>query len=1022
MTNAKCKSLLAIKNYAIAVVASAIALLFSLLISPLLENITFSMFFAAVVVSSWYGDRTSGWLAIVLCSLATAYFFLRPIYSVSVITLNGMIRLGLFALISLLITELIASQRRAELKLRESESRYREIVEAVENYAIYRLDSKGQIITWNTGAERIKGYIAKEILGQHFSRFYTAGDLERNHPAHSLEIATSQGSFTEEGWRVRKDGSQFWASVLLTAIRDKQGNLRGFSSVIRDMTVRKQTEEELRVQARQQEAIAQLGQLAISGINLTTLMDETVTLAAQTLGVEYCKVLELLPRQNVLLLQAGIGWQPELVGRATVSTGTDSQAGYTLLFNQPVVLTDLRTETRFRGSPLMYNHGIISGISVIINGHTPPWGVLAVHTSRQRNFTQNDINFLQGVANILAVAISRGESAQAIQESYGLLQSVIEGTNDAVFLKDRQGRYQLINTATARIFGSAKDEIVGKNDIELLPGDIAAAIRETDRRIMTKGRAEVVEELVTEAGSLHTYLSTKDPYRDTQGNIIGLIGIARDITERKRAEAALFRSYQRLESLHTIDRAILRADSPEHIAQAALERLTSVIICQHAAVVLFNFDTSQAQILAGQIAFNFTGSVVPITEIVPLEIVSNKAPVLYIEDITTLNSRTPALEYEFSEGSRSFLAVALLVEEHLIGDLILFANAPAAFSPEDQAIAAEIGNQLAIAIQQSRLREQLQNYANELEQRVEQRTAALLEANNELEAFGYSVSHDLRAPLRSMQGLALALQEDYSEQLDSDGREYIKRIVASAERMDGLIQDLLNYSRLSRSDITLRILNLTDIVTVVQNQLETELRSQHAKITVEQPLPEVVGHRITLIQVLTNLLSNAIKFYPPNRQPQVRVWAEIVGGAGSREQGAGEQGAGEQGAGSREQGAGEQGAGSREQGAGEQGAGSREQGAGGRGARGEITPSLPADQRVRLWVEDNGIGIAPEHQQRIFNVFERLHGEESYPGSGIGLAIVRKGVERMGGQVGVESVLGQGSRFWIELRKPTMER
>lgn len=236
-----------------------------------------------------------------------------------------------------------------------------------------------------------------------------------------------------------------------------------------------------------------------------------------------------------------------------------------------------------------------------------------------------------------------------------------------------------------------------------------------------------------------------------------------------------------------------------------------------------------------------------------------------------------------------------------------------------------------------------------LEQRVHERTVQLEEANQEMQAFSYSVSHDLRAPLRAMQGFAQALLEDYGDQLDDLGQEYAHRIVAAAGRMENLIQDLLSYSRLSRAELGLQQVNLTAVMMEVLTQLESELKERQAQVRVENPLPQVIGHYSTLVQIVTNLLSNAIKFVPASIKPQVQVWAEKRG------------------------------------------------------------------NDVCLCVKDNGIGIASEHQHRIFSVFERLHGTEAYPGTGIGLAIVRKGVERLGGRVGVESQSTQGSCFWVEL-------
>ena len=264
--------------------------------------------------------------------------------------------------------------------------------------------------------------------------------------------------------------------------------------------------------------------------------------------------------------------------------------------------------------------------------------------------------------------------------------------------------------------------------------------------------------------------------------------------------------------------------------------------------------------------------------------------------------------------------------------------------------ARQQANQL-VAINQNLEREIAER--KRAEQEIERRADELGAVNKELEAFSYSVSHDLRAPLRAMQGFAQALSEDFADRLGPVAQDYTRRIVAAACRMDSLIQDLLAYSRLSRAQMLLQPLDLRSIMAQIQAQTEGEFRERQAVVeaAIPEAFPHVMAHSTTLAHVVTNLLTNAAKFVACGVRPHVRVWAE---------------------------------------------------------ERGEW---------VRLWVEDNGIGIAPEHQDRIFRVFERLHGSETYPGTGIGLAIAAKGTERMGGRAGVESTPGKGSKFWIELPK-----
>ncbi len=231
---------------------------------------------------------------------------------------------------------------------------------------------------------------------------------------------------------------------------------------------------------------------------------------------------------------------------------------------------------------------------------------------------------------------------------------------------------------------------------------------------------------------------------------------------------------------------------------------------------------------------------------------------------------------------------------------------------------------------------------------IQRLNAELQEANQQLEAFSYSVSHDLRGPLRSLKGFAEILVEDYAPQLDDTAQGYLNKLISSAARMEQLTRDLLEYSRIVREEMTLQLVSLDQLLSEIF-AMNTVLQSSGVEIQVDRELLPVMAQPTLLSQCLSNLLSNAVKFVPAKTKPRVSIRTELN------------------------------------------------------------------DDRVRIWVEDNGIGIDPTHHKKVFGIFERVGNVKAHEGTGIGLAIVARAVHRMGGQYGVESALGKGSRFWIEL-------
>lgn len=245
----------------------------------------------------------------------------------------------------------------------------------------------------------------------------------------------------------------------------------------------------------------------------------------------------------------------------------------------------------------------------------------------------------------------------------------------------------------------------------------------------------------------------------------------------------------------------------------------------------------------------------------------------------------------------------------------------------------------------------MKDLEQELRRKVAERTRDLEEKTRQLESFSYTVAHDLRAPLRSINGYAELLIDEIATSDVASKVEMLERIKAATRRLDLLIRDLMAYSRIAQVDVRLERVDLGAAFQRALRELQPEIDRRQADIRVRDPLPPVLAEKTIVEQVVFNLLSNAVKFSPTGKPPVVEVWAD------------------------------------------------------------------ERADRVVLHVRDRGIGIAPEYHDRIFRVFERLEASRDYPGTGIGLAIVAKGMSRTGGRYGVQSAVGEGSTFWIEMRK-----
>jgi PAS domain S-box len=507
---------------------------------------------------------------------------------------------------------------------------------------------------------------------------------------------------------------------------------------------------------------------------------------------------------------------------------------------------------------------------------------------------------------------ARKDAERALDRHRMLLHTIIDSMPAMVGYIGPDERFWLHNEKYRRWLGVSAEAIDGRTMRELV-GDEAHDRMEPYLRAAFRGRNMRHEITLRTPNRERHLIATYRPDRDTEGRVCGVVIHAYDITERKETEQALADALTRYRFLANAMPQMVWTALPDgqldYVNRRWLETTGMTEVASLGsqgwldAVHPEDRDTTREQ---WRIA---------VTDCTPFE---------------------HECRLRCGPDDWRWHLVRALPRRDDRGVLVQWVGSATDIDEQRRAFA-----ELADA------RSRLKDYADQLEVRVRARTATLREANAELEAFTYSVSHDLRTPLQFVRGFAEAIRDE-SAALSSEHRDYLHRIIRAASRMDSIIQDLLAYSRLSRAEMQLVELPLDDVVGDVLAHQHAAIRQAGARVEIGRPLPAVFADKTGLFQALSNLVSNALKFTRPGEPPLVRIRAEMLG------------------------------------------------------------------EGARLWIEDNGIGIDRRHHERIFQLFERLHSPADYPGTGIGLSLVRKAVTRMGGSCGVESTPGEGSRFWID--------
>ncbi len=838
---------------------------------------------------------------------------------------------------------------------------------------------------------------------------------------------------------IRPDGEIRWIHNRWVRVNDKDGKEIKRVGTHQDITKEKQAEDALRERERHSQSLLRLSRKLEQAQIYAEVLDAAQEEVKKITGYQnlWIYLFTLDKKQARAMFAKGPVADKIMTDDAVIilTIEGDGMLEEIVATKDIVVVEDARTDERTDKEIVarMGNRTIINVPILLFGKHLGAVGTGTFGNEGALLPTALEREYLVALASHMAVTLERihqldlrKEAEDALRESEKFLSSIVENIPDMIFIKNAKDlKFMRINRAGEELLGFSRDELIGKSDFDFFPEEQAQLFMASDKKVLGDGKLFDIPEEPIETKYGERILHTKKiPLLDNNGNPAYLLGISEDITERKQAEIQLVASEQLFRALvENSPDFIARYDldyrriyvnpaiqslfkdsaeglldklptnqTPIHAPQVYIEHLQRAIETATEDIVEIPFRTAQGEMHWGQIRFvpefDSDGQVATVLAIGRdiHEIKENE------RRFRMLAENFPDYIARFDrDGRYTFVNSAIengfgMPAEALIGKtaqelgpkqvdklLVLLQRVfdegvPNKFethwnteagerifevrnAPEKDA-AGNVVSVLGIArdiTEQKQAKQKIQKLNQELERRVADRTAQLETANKELEAFAYSVSHDLRAPLRHIDGFMELLQESLGANLDERSQHYMDTIADAAKHMGQLIDDLLAFSRMGRQEISKTQVDIGALVGEVIGECEREMQSRIIRWNVAD-LPTVSGDRAMLRLVLINLISNALKFTQPRQEAEI-----------------------------------------------------------------EVGCILDSDAGVEIFVRDNGVGFDMQYADKLFGVFQRLHREDEFEGTGIGLANVRRIINRHGGSTWAEGKVDQGATFYFSL-------